>query len=390
VESWRPVLLLLVCLLALPALAAPNAPPSQGGEAKSYGAMAEGEQLFKQGHWEEAIHALGRAVKENARNEHAWYLLGLAEMQLYHWDEAEKAFLAVVGLNTRSYNAWVKLGEVELSRGNYDKARDYVRRVLVFDSRSFYAYYALGVIDYKQGRLDLALHDFDRSRALFDEFAATSFNLGVCYYNQHNLTNAMSAIGKAVRLEPSRPLYLFLQGWYAFMSNDPGTGFLAFRHLFQEDKKNSEYSDTARAFLAMRSNDLVAARKSLDEALKKNPEMVKALVLNALILIKDNKKDEAVKALQEALDVDSLDYDARDVLNHLGVAPPPPHPARLPGPRSEASPSPGPGGSPSPGPGPSASPGPGRSASPGAASPSPSPTAKPSPAVPPPPGVPRR
>lgn len=316
----------------------------------------EGQRLFRQGRFTEAAERLERAVRETPDFDQAWFLLGLSYKALGQASLAETALLRVTALNARHHQAWIMLAEIATSQGLYTKARDYVRRILAFDPRSFLAYYAFGVVDYREGKLADALSNFDRSRALWSDYAPTWFNLAVCAYNQHSIQHALSHIRRAVKLAPKKPLYLFAEGWYAMMANDVGTGMLSFRRLFDEDKSESPLSDTARAFIAMRGGNVTESRKYVDEALKRDPEMVQALVIKALLLVKSNQREEAIATLREALDLDPLDHDARDALTHLGVTPPPPRPARLPGqnasgrPTPEPSPIPAPASTPSPSP----------------------------------------
>lgn len=380
--------------ISRPAASAPAARPSPAAvpasEAQSQAAFSDGQQLFKQGRWEDAVKALQRAVATHDGNAQAWYLLGLSQMQLRQWPQAERSLTAAGNLDTRNYNVWVQLGDCAASQGQFDRGREYVRRIFTFDQRSFYAHYALGVIDYREGRLANALGSFERSRSLYEEFAPTWYNLAVCGYNQHLVSIALQRIRRAVMLEPKKPLYAFLMGWYAMMSKDYSTGHLAFRNLFENDSKRSAYTDTARAFLAMMGNSPAEARTHLQQALEKDPAMTKALVLQALLQIRDGKKAEAIVALQRALETDPLDYDAREALVHLGVTPPPPGPALLPGqPSRVAPPQVAPGAS--AGGVPSATP---STAPSGTVPPIPTPSSAPSPkpevTAPPPPGVPRR
>ena len=330
-------------LLAAPIVAASAAPaprpgpsakpaaPANANEAQSYAAFSEGQQLFKQGHWAEAIKALDQAVKTNDRNGQAWYLLGMAHMQLRHWSDAERCLNAAANLDARSYNAWVQLGDCAASQGQFDRARELVRHIFTFDPRSFYAYYALGVIDYREGRLGSAQSNFDHSRAFYEDFAPTWYNLAVCSYNLGQVSIAIQRIRRAVILEPKKPSTLFLMGWYANMGGDRGTGSLAFRNLYENDKHGSPYGDAARAYEALLGGKPAEARTFLKKALDKEPEMVKALVLEGLVLVKEGKKDEAIYALRRALELDPLDRDAREGLTRLGFTPPFPGAARLPG-----------------------------------------------------------
>lgn len=373
------------------------APPSKPGAAKEpepTGVFGEGQQLFKVGRWEEAIKALDRAVKENPHNLQAWYLLGLAHMQRRQWADAERCLLQVVAIDSRSYNAWVQLGDCAASQGQFERGRDFVRRILAYDQRSFYAYYALGVIDYREGRIGPAKANFDHSRALYEDFAPTWVNLAVCSYNQHLFQIALQQIRHAVIIEPKKASALFLMGWIATMANDLGTGNLAFRNLFDSDKRGTAYTDTARAFISLQGGNVAQAHTWLREALKKDPDLVKARVLEAMVLVKEGRKSEAITALQQTLELDPLDFDARDVLTHLGVTPPPYGPARLPGQPSKivpaaspsAAPSPATAASPVPSPLPGATPAP----SPSTSRKAPSRVPAGSPLPPPPPGVPRR
>lgn len=365
--SRTAALAFIVALLAV--LPAMGAPTSSVPKATPVTAFDEGKAFFKQGRYKDAAECLEKAVRETPDFVDAWVYLGLANQQLRQWDRAERALLKASELNSREYRAWAALADVAASQGQYTKARAYARKILDFDPRSFFAYYLLGVIDYYEGKLAEAAANFDRSRSLWNEFAPTWANLAVCSYDQHNVQSAAAQIHKATQLDPRAVQYLFLHGWFATMANDTGTSMLSFRRLLDADKEESKYSDTVRAFIAMRNGSAAQARGYIDEALKKDPEFVQALVLKSLLLIRDGKRDEAVKTLQEALEIDSLDYDARDTLRHLGVTPPPPHPRRLPGQKEAA---------PASSPSPAASP-----ATPSDLHPSPAPTAPP-----PPPGVP--
>jgi len=356
--------LLLLMLLSGAVQAAP-----QPDEAKAYALFDAGKRQFSNGRWKEAADQLDKAVAINPTMKQAHFMLGVCRYQLYEFDAAEKSFLQVVGLDMRDYNGWVQLAQSAMAQGKFDKAKEYAQSILKFDQRSFLSYYAVGVVAYKAGKLKEAVDAFDRSRALYDEYAPNMYNLGVALYNSRTPQMALARLRKACLLEPKKPMYHFSQGWVAFQMKDMGYAYNSFRRVLDEDQMGP-YAPTARGLMAMARQNFKDARKEVDEALKRDPAMVKALVLKALLQVQEGKKDDAVKTLQEALEIDPLDLDARDSMTRLGMNLPPPGPARLPKKPEETKPEPA---TPSPSPSPAASP---------TASPSPRPIAPPGAPVP--------
>jgi tetratricopeptide (TPR) repeat protein len=362
--------------------------PLSESEIKANQSFATAQRLFTGGKFREAAEQLEITTKNNGKFIPAFYMLGIAKYQLGDYAAAEKAFVQTTSIDSRYYMGYVQAAGAALAQGHYDDAKRHASAIEKFDKKSFLLTYALGVIAYTEGKAHEAATLFERSRLAYDEYPPTLYNLAVALYNDHAVTRALPRIRQACLIETKKPLYHFMQGWMMFMSRDTGGGYTAFRRVLELDR--GAYAATARGLEALQSQKLDDALREAQEAIRINPDLVKAWVLKGLSLARQQHRNEARDALLEALAIDPCDVDAREGLGRMGCNPPAPGPARLPHPAT----SPQGSSSPSPSQEPTASPRPTQSsATKPASSTSGTHPTKPAPAPPPPqvmppPGVP--
>jgi tetratricopeptide (TPR) repeat protein len=387
----KTLLWMALLLLALTCRAMGDTDNEKSG--KAYKLLEAAHQSFERARWKDVVQECTQALALVPHARNPLYLRGLAYEQLNDWKHAEADFKDVVHMDARDTQGWTQLIQVELMQGHYADARQYANTILGYEPRSFLAYYFLGVVYYEEGNQPKAYDNFDRSHALWKEYAPNLFNLGMVLYNMRQLNNALARMRDALNEEPRNAKYLFTTGWYTFMTGDKIMAFSLLKRA--ADSRDKVWSYAAKALMSMAQERYADANKEVDEALKEDPTMGKALVLKALLLAHESKKDEAVKYLNEAFDLDPLDFDVQDGLRHLGQTVPPPRPARLPGaPSTLTAPSSSP--SPTPTPTPPGSPSPSPTPSPpevlptGSPSPTPpvTPTPRPKTLPPPPPGAP--
>ncbi len=88
----------------------------------------QGQQAFRQGHYEQALGWFEKARRAGMRNAAIYYNLGVTHYKLGHYREAEKAFLETARYPKLAPLAWYNLGLVKLRQGDRQAATDWFRK----------------------------------------------------------------------------------------------------------------------------------------------------------------------------------------------------------------------------------------------------------------------
>lgn len=88
----------------------------------------QGQQAFRQGQYEQALHWFEKARKAGMNNAAIHYNLGVTHYRLGRYSEAEKAFLRTARFRKMAPLAWYNLGLVKLRQGDRKAAAGWFRK----------------------------------------------------------------------------------------------------------------------------------------------------------------------------------------------------------------------------------------------------------------------
>lgn len=212
------------------------------GETKTAAQLhAEGNKLFSQGRYQDAITVwlkefsldpnnantannigiayrnLGeqstaikyhkRAIELNPQFGHGYYSLGLAHYDRKEYEEARDAFLMAAQLNWRKGVSYYNLGLVYHDLRDYPKAEDSYLKAIQFGYNSEATYNNLGLVYFEWGNYEKALAAFKEAKKINPELPGIDFHIRRCnqFLNKPLLDRIAFWKGWKMNQERARP-----------------------------------------------------------------------------------------------------------------------------------------------------------------------------------------
>ena len=152
-------------------------------------------QVYIQGgFYQDAVSLLEKVTVQEPGNTDAIYLLGLGYLGLEKKDDAEVQFRKCLNLAPEFEEPYIRLAEILCDKGEYNQAKRFLDDLLRKNPKSSNARYALGVLYYKQQKVSEAIGEF--TKALLGEphnhYACA--NLGYIYYNEKKYDQSLESV----------------------------------------------------------------------------------------------------------------------------------------------------------------------------------------------------
>lgn len=244
---------------------------------------------------------------ENLMKQQSYYNLaqGMSEMNALKYKEAAQTFGKAVIKNPQEPYPHIFLGIALYWQGQVDPAMAEYRAALALDPKNAEALQLLGIAYAWKGDIKSALDNFKQAIEINPNRPDTQMNIGSTYAALGNLDEALFHFRRAVELDDRHPLYQYqLASLYEVMGRDS---------LAQDAFKKAIrlYPSYEEAMLAlavlyekMGSNNL--AEFNYKKALKLKPGDSVARLRLANLLIKQNRKKEAMEILDRAFFISPL------------------------------------------------------------------------------------
>jgi tetratricopeptide (TPR) repeat protein len=193
---------------------------------------------------------------------------------------ARVAFEAARTAGPNSTNPDLLLVQLDLAERKYEDARTRLEQILSRNSSNRLARLWLGNVEMTLGRYDLALQNFQKIVAEDPGDAQAQNNLAYLLVDKQP-NEALKYAQRAVELAPDRPAYCDTLGWVLYRK---GLYSSAVTYLERAAKDNS---DPVWAYhLAMayaKSGDVTRGRRTLQAALKQNPNLPEANLAQEIV-----------------------------------------------------------------------------------------------------------
>ncbi|MGC8801385.1 MAG: tetratricopeptide repeat protein [Chloroflexus sp.] len=258
-----------------------------------------------------AIQALERALQLNPDSVTTHQLLARAYLIGNRLEAAAQAALQTLqrtanrndpeAINAR-VNALLTLADIARRRNDSAAAEDYYRQVLAVDPQSIAAHIGLGELAGEQGRWGIALGYFETAVALpgGDTNATAQFWLGESLLRSGQLTRARAAYQRALELQPIYPEALL---GLAQTQHALGQADAALQTVEQALRQRSNYAE-AHLFhgkLLQEAGRFAEARAAYDAAIGANDRIAESFYRRALLAIRDNDYDQAIRDLNRTV-----------------------------------------------------------------------------------------
>lgn len=261
------------------------------------------ETLFSAGLRRQALEQLKVALELDPENVPAYLDFGIIHLAEGNLAESERYFLRVIELtqatqyadiNDKREKAFFYLGAVAAADERYEDAVGYYKAALRIRRDASDTYLGLGRAFLGLGDSDQALEQL-RIAVRFDPgYAEAQYEIGLIYLERDDLVNAAWHLRAAVDAAENSEL--------------------AQETLESVGKYETWFGDAQKAF---DGGDFAAARDAAAISRALRPDSAEAIVLHALALEKLGKKDDALAAFKDALDVEPDNAEAKEGVTRL-------------------------------------------------------------------------
>jgi tetratricopeptide (TPR) repeat protein len=254
-------------------------PPAITDEALAY--LSKGEDLYREGKYDDAIRELDRALAMNGNLAEGYYFRGNAYDEKGNLDRAIEDYDAALRIKPDYINALNDRGIAHRNKGNYDKAIEDYDAALKIKPDFHYALCNRGAAYYRKGNPDRAIEDYNAAIRIKPDFHEALYNRGVAYKNKGNLDRAIEDYTAVLRIKPD---------YYRALLN---------RSVAYSDKGN-----------------LDRAIEGYTAALRIKPDLYQALYNRGIAYAKKGNLDRAIEDYTAAL---RIEPDLHQVLYNRGI-----------------------------------------------------------------------
>lgn len=176
--------------------------PSSGQTPESSTLLSEGNQLAKEGKFEEAIAKYNEELDRNPRNEDAFFNLGVAHARLRHYEEAVRSYQKALEIMPEYAEVHNNLGNVLAQLGRFDEATSHFETALKIMPDYASALNNLGTVYSRQKRIPEAIERFQQAIKSLPTYMEAHFNLANGLVSLRRYDEAETELKKVFELSP--------------------------------------------------------------------------------------------------------------------------------------------------------------------------------------------
>jgi tetratricopeptide (TPR) repeat protein len=275
-----------------------------------------GNDLFKQGKFDDAIEEYKKAVEINPDYAAAFRNWGLALSRLNRHEMAIPLFEKAIGISASYIDAYNDLGIALAALKRYSEAIDAYKKAIAIDPNYAFAYTNWASALTSQGHYADAIPVYLKLIGIDGNNADAYNNLGIGHYNLKQFGEAIAAYTKALELNPG-----FIHAW-----NNLG---LVFSNQGKLDEASDAYKKALdidpsypEALIGLGNvyfsrNDYDGAIENFRRAAEAKSGYAVAFFNWGLSLANQGKYDEAISKYRQAIEADN---EYADAYNALGYA----------------------------------------------------------------------
>jgi tetratricopeptide (TPR) repeat protein len=162
----------------------------------------QGNALYDQGKYDEAVQAYDKAIEVNPENADTWYNKGLALERQNKYNEAIQAYDKAIELDPKDADAWSAKGAALNSQDKYDEAIQAYDKAIEIDPRYADAWEGKGVALDGQGKYAEAVQAYEKATEINPQYAYAWNNKGVALREQGKYAESIQALDKAIEIDP--------------------------------------------------------------------------------------------------------------------------------------------------------------------------------------------
>ncbi len=312
--------------------------------------IKQGEGLYLQGNYHEAVVCLEKAILTNNNLDEAWYWRGNVLIKLQRQEEALACYDQAISIRPDNYEAWynkaILLGKLQ----RYEEAIVCYERASSSESRKYGCWHSIAALLGKLQHYEEAIASYDRALAIKATDSEIWHNRGAMLGKIEQYAAAVDSYDRALELNPKRyetwynrgnMLWRLLRYSDAIASYDRAIGIRPDKYEIWYNKggvlgKMQRYQEAIESYdkaIALKPQDFEvwhnrgaafdklsqheAAIASYESAITLNSECYEAWFGKGESLAKLQRNEEAIAAYEKAIAIKPDSYDA---WHHLGTA----------------------------------------------------------------------
>ncbi len=173
------------------------APPA---DMKADDLVESGRAAFAANNFPLAIQLFKRAIEVDAKNKYAWYVLGLAYMQMRQNDDAIAALKKQIEINPYDEYVYNALGRAYQQERKYDDAVTAFNKQIELNPLDKFAHANLGAMYSEWHKYDLAVPELEKAASLTPDSADLQVTLGDAYLNLGQDDKALATFDHAIEI----------------------------------------------------------------------------------------------------------------------------------------------------------------------------------------------
>lgn len=229
-----------------------------------------GVAMFQHGYLAQAAESFEQVLQARPNDPEAYYNLGTLNLRRNNFGQARTYLEKTLELRPNYPEAWNNLGMMSAQSGDAEEAIKSFQKAL--DLRPAYeiALMNLGNVYRRQGQFPKAEESLSKALTIRPDDPEVNYNLGMLHAQQNDLPRASEYLQRAIVLRPTYPEALNNLGIVYVRLQDFDKAQLMFKAGMQVAPNNDQaYLNMAR--LAVIQKDNAAARRVLEELLKRQP-----------------------------------------------------------------------------------------------------------------------
>ncbi len=165
------------------------------------GLLVEGNKLFKQGKYKEALEKFQEIIKQFPDAYPIYINIGNCYFQMNQYDRAIEAYKKVLQKDKNNIRAFIAIGNAYLNKGNTEEAMKWYGKIEMDKIDDPTVLYNLGTIYYNNAKYDLALKYYEKCVELNPKDLDGLYQLGLTYTALMKFDKALEVFKKYLELD---------------------------------------------------------------------------------------------------------------------------------------------------------------------------------------------
>jgi len=155
-----------------------------------------------QGDMKNAVDDIHQAISINRDYGEAYFILGNIALKTGDYDAAMTNYSKAISVKLIYPEASYNLAALYCMKNQFDKATALMSVMIEKNPQDINAYITRGTAYYSQGAIEMAISDFLRAEKIDDNVPQVYYNLGLCYEQINDRTNAINSFQKFLDISP--------------------------------------------------------------------------------------------------------------------------------------------------------------------------------------------